>query len=398
MDLNRNSLTGEIPNELERLSNMQFFDVRYNRLRGTIPSWIGQTWTRIAELALSHNYFDGTLPTSMSNLHELKSLALSNNKFTESLEPILRLNSLEFLYLENNTFTGQVNDSFLRDLENLIQVDISRNTLSSTDLPIHLFQHGKMQVLDLSDNNLMGTFPTDLVDNTALHYLALQDNIMTGSLPNTLDQLQNLHHLDVTGNDLTGTMPAGLSNMKKLTYLFLSENSFTPGPMPAFLSAMHQLRELSIADTQRSGTIPTEWIGGLDHLVLLDLSYNKMTGTLPPVLWDLPQISYLLLNRNNFTGTMPSGVFAKAPHLDLFLLDKNSVTGDINEACNLHQEVQHMIVDCEEVVCDCCLKCCSDYEPKCNDDLLYSNLDFSFENNYTRTSYAFSPQILFEQQ
>lgn len=397
VDLNRNSLTGPaIPDTLERLTDMQFFDVRYNQLTGYIPLWLGTEWSQITELALADNAMGGLLPDSMNLLHNLKSLALANNDFDGTLAPILNLNSLEFLYLEKNRFSAVVDDQFMADMENLIQVDISSNRLTGTDIPLHLFQHPKLQVLDLSDNNIMGQLPLDIPVNTKLMYLALSDNILTGSLPPTIDQLQALHHLDMTGNDLSGPIPTALASMPKLTYLFLSENGFTEGPIPDFISSMHQLRELSLSSTSRTGTLPQQWLGGLDHLILFDVSYNKIGGSIPANIWNLPKLSYLLLNRNELTGALPDGI-ADASLLKMVLLDKNDVTGDMSAVCQQQNTILNTVVaDCDDLVgCTCC-QCCSDSEVRCNDDILYTNMDFSWEHNYTRTSYAFSPEILFE--
>jgi Leucine-rich repeat (LRR) protein len=394
VDLNRNAIAGSIPDEFDRLIAMEFFDLRYNKVTGHLPLWMGARWPELKALSLSNNHMSGVLPEGLGGLQKLKTLTLANNNFTASLNPIMNLKSLEFLYLEKNRFEGNVDDEFLQDMENLVQVDISSNDLGGQDLPLHLFQHSSLQVLDLSDNSIMGTIPLfNILDNTAMQYLGLSDNILTGSLPESIVKLKSLRHLDVTGNDLIGTMPASLAGMPKLTYVFLSENGFDKGPIPDFFGDMKQLRELSLSGTQRTGALPSEWLGELNHLVLFDVSYNEMTGSIPSVIWEHPNLSYLLLNRNKFTGDLPAGI-SDDTKLNMLLLDNNSITGDLTEACQ-KLKIDWLIADCQEISCECC-KCCADNEPRCNDDILYANNDFSWEYNYTRVAYAFSPEILFE--
>jgi len=394
LDLKDNDLNGSIPDALERWSNMEFFDVRRNGMAGEIPRWIGDEWKRLKELGLAQNFFTGTIPNSMQALHELRTLSLSDNEIKDSLSKLYGLTQLEYLYLDDNMFTGNVDSFTMRDFDDLVQFDISSCDLQGQNFPADFLIHPKLEVLDFSDNNVMGTFPAIESENKVLRYLSFAGNDLSGSLPGSIDRLIGVHHLDVSGNDIEGTLPAALSKMPMLMYLFASENAFDTGPLPEFLQRMSMLRELSMSGTHRNGTIP-DWISEMTDLVLLDLSYNELEGELPESLWKLSQLSYLLLNRNKFSGTLPAGV-GKASNMKMLLLDKNDLKGDLTEYCdgNAGHQLSKIIADCDELTCNCCA-CCNDHEHNCNDDIKYTNLDFTYEHNYTRVSYAFSPEILF---
>jgi Leucine-rich repeat (LRR) protein len=391
IDFNRNNIEGTIPVEFWRLSSMTFFDVRNNQLRGTFPEWIGEAWVELKEFALSNNQMNGTIPTNLKSLSNLKTLSLAQNSFESSMRPINDLQNLEYLYLEKNEFTGTVDDTFLHGLNKLIQADISSNKLDSTKIPRHLFEFPHLKVLHLGSNKLMGGLPDIMKENWQLKYLSLSDNFLDGSLPETISELQGLRHLDVTANYLMGDIPVTLATMKSLSFLFLSQNDFAAGPIPEFLSDNIHLRELSLSLTHRTGTLPKLWLESLPNLVLLDVSYNDMKGTLPSSLWEHPHLQFLLLNRNQFSGVLPRGI--SSTQLQLLGLDKNNITGDFSEVCK--KKVPYVFTDCGKITCNCCT-CCEDDNPKCNDDLLYSNQDFSWEDGYERSFYAFSPLILID--
>lgn len=391
-DVKDNDLSGEIPEEYKLLSNMDFFDIRRNSISGKIPEWIGDNWKKLEELGLASNLFEGTLPASMAALRNLKTLSLSDNDFEGPVGMLWGITQMEFLYLEGNAFTGELDSLFCRDMEKLIQLDVSSNVFTGTNFPAHLLQHSTLEVLDISDNDVSGTFPEVTEQNGSLRFLAVADTGLTGPIPESISNLVGLHHLDLTGNDLTGEIPESLSNLAKLSYLFLSDNpDFQSGPVPAFLQSMTELRELSLSDTGRDGGIPF-WIGNMKQLVLLDLSENDLIGQIPADIWQLPHLSYLLLQRNNLSGPFPAGA-SQASKLELLLLEKNSISGDLAEVCNM--SVKKVLADCKEIECTCC-QCCEDDKPNCNDmNILYSNQDFHWEYDYERHSYAFSPEILF---
>jgi hypothetical protein len=43
----------------------------------------------------------------------------------------------------------------------------------------------------------------------------------------------------------------------------------------------------------------------MTNLMFLNLQANELHGTIPQVVWDLPELSILLLTDNNLNGTVP---------------------------------------------------------------------------------------------
>jgi hypothetical protein len=126
-------------------------------------------------------------------------------------------------------------------------------------------------------------------------------------------------------------------------------------------------------------------------LDLFDISNNEMTGSIPSRLFDNSHLHYVLLNRNEFDGELPTENIGS--NLQLLLLDKNKVTGNLTGLCissNTYIVAEYVE---GEIVCECC-HCCVDSDVMCNNYVWYMNEEFSWESNYKRTGYAFSPALL----
>jgi Leucine-rich repeat (LRR) protein len=391
IDFSHNTIQDSIPSQFTELGHMQFFDLRHNKLTGSIPAWIGTSFQNLRELGLSFNQMTGTLPSSMNQMEALKTLALAHNDFESSLAPIMHLPELEYLYLENNRFKDTVNDEFLVDSISLVQLDLSSNLLTGQGLPHHFFAYPNLKVLDLSDNQINGTIQDVHIRKHPLEFLSLSNNSLTGTLPTSIAYLRSLRHLDLTGNNLSGDIPPTLGNIPSLNYLFLSENNWTPGPIPTFLSEMSNLRELGLRATNRTGSLSSQWFEKLQLLELFDISNNEMSGSIPSRLFENSHLHYVLLNRNEFDGELPTENIGS--NLQLLLLDKNKVTGNMTGLC-IGSNIS-IATDCveDEIVCECC-HCCADSDVMCDNYVWYMNEEFSWENNYTRTGYAFSPAFL----
>ena len=142
--------------------------------------------------------------------------------------------------------------------------------------------------------------------------------------------------LDLTDNQLTGTIPSELSNLAKLERLWLGENQLT-GAIPAELSNLASLEWLSLSFNQLTGTIPVE-LGNLASLRVLVLHDNQLTGSVPVELGNLASLEVLILSDNRLTGTIPVELENLAVKLERLDLDDNQLTGSI--PCRVGQPCQ----------------------------------------------------------
>ncbi|KAH7352689.1 hypothetical protein KP509_19G058600 [Ceratopteris richardii] len=86
---------------------IQYLDVSFNQLSGSIPAQMG-TWISLIVVGLSHNKLTGKLPLSFSNLSALNLLDISYNQLEGSLSVLSTDNQLAAIDVSNNNFTGEI--------------------------------------------------------------------------------------------------------------------------------------------------------------------------------------------------------------------------------------------------------------------------------------------------
>ncbi|CAL4992509.1 unnamed protein product [Urochloa decumbens] len=93
IDISRNNLTGEIPEEITTLNALVNLDLSHNHFIGNIPSKIGAMQS-LESLDLSRNNLSGEIPASLSDLTFLSYIDLSYNNLTGTIPSGSQLNTL----------------------------------------------------------------------------------------------------------------------------------------------------------------------------------------------------------------------------------------------------------------------------------------------------------------
>ncbi|GLJ09613.1 hypothetical protein SUGI_0112740 [Cryptomeria japonica] len=146
-------------------------------------------------------------------------------------------------------------------------------------------------------------------------------------------KLSNLQELRLAGNQLSGRIPTSLGNCSKLILLDLSLNSLTGtvplqlGFIPSTLGQIQMLERLYLGQNKLQGPIPSE-IVALKHLGLLSLSFNLLSGQIPETIGNLSQLRRLQLDNNQFEGGIPVNL-GKCLKLELVDLSHNNLNGKI---------------------------------------------------------------------
>merc|ERR1712242_382910 len=99
-------MTGSVPN-LKFNFKLRVMHLNNNYLTGTIPRSI-QFLKRLVSLRLDKNSFTSTIPSTIVKLRNITELDLSSNLFRGAIKSLFQLNTLQKLYLNDNSFTGTI--------------------------------------------------------------------------------------------------------------------------------------------------------------------------------------------------------------------------------------------------------------------------------------------------
>ena len=308
-------LTGEIPAELGKLSNLRWLKLSSNQLTGEIPTELGEL-TNLRLLNLQSNQLTGEIPTELG-----------------------KLSNLTVLYLRSNQLTGEI-PTELGELTNLIGLDLLSNQLTG-EIPTELGELTNLRWLYLSSNQLTGEIPTELGKLSNLTVLYLRSNQLTGEIPTELGELTNLTGLYLSFNQLTGEIPAELGKLSNLTVLALSSNRLT-GEIPAELGKFSNLTDLSLWGNRLTGEIPTE-LELLSNLQTLWLGGNQLTGCIPLGLRDVPTNDLNNLGLSYCSASLPGAptIGTVTPGTDLLVISWDAPSSNGGSAISAY-DLRHI--------------------------------------------------------
>ncbi|KAI8566773.1 hypothetical protein RHMOL_Rhmol02G0068000 [Rhododendron molle] len=180
--------------------------------------------------------------------------------------------------------------------------------------------------LDLSNNLIYGTIPSQIGGLSRLASLNASINLLSGTIPTDIGTLRSLIELDLSINNLTGSIPASIGNLTNLTTLYLFENSLS-GYIPQEVGLLRSLTDLELSRNNLTGSIPAS-IGNLTNLTTLYLNENSLSGSIPQEVGKLRSLTDLELYTNNLTGSIPASI-GNLTNLTWLTLFENSLSGYI---------------------------------------------------------------------
>ncbi|KAH9686543.1 Receptor-like protein 43 [Citrus sinensis] len=334
LNLSGTSLSGQIPSEILKLSNLVSLDLSVNDVPGSrvelqkpsfenlveklsnlktldlcdvsidsmIPHNIGNL-SSLTFVSLRNYELQGRIPSSIGNLSKLLHLDISLNELQgDLLGSIGNLRSLEAIYMSECNFSGQITSS-LRNLTELLVLDMAQNSyggtielvLASILLPGN---NGDLVTFDLSSNNLQGPLPVP--PPGTVNYLAFSSSL-TGEIPSWICNLNILESLVLSHNNLSGLLPQCLGNFSnELSVLDLQGNNFS-GTIPNTFTKESRLGVMDLSHNLFQGRIPRSLIN-CSKLEFLGLGNNQISDTFPSWLGSLPKLNVVILRSNIFYG------------------------------------------------------------------------------------------------
>ncbi|KFK22758.1 hypothetical protein AALP_AAs65349U000100, partial [Arabis alpina] len=339
-----NNISGSVPSSLTNCTNLRVLDLSSNGLTGTVPFGFSPV---LEKLLIANNYLSGTVPMELGLCKSLKMIDLSFNALTGSIpNEIWMLPNLTDLVMWANNLTGSIPEGVCVKGGNLETLILNNNLLTGS-IPESISRCSNMVWISLSSNRLTGKIPSGIGELGKLAILQLGNNSLSGNVPRQLGNCKSLIWLDLNSNNLTGDLPGGTdcrgagglvefegiraerlelfpmvhscpatriySGMTMYTfsangsmiYFDISYNAVS-GYIPPSYGNMGYLQVLNLGHNRITGTIPDS-LGGLKAIGVLDLSHNDLQGYLPGSLGALSFLSDLDVSNNNLTGPIPFG-------------------------------------------------------------------------------------------
>ncbi|KAH9667072.1 Receptor-like protein 14 [Citrus sinensis] len=251
--LQKNALSGLIPNALFRSSALMTLDLRDNKFFGRIPHQINEL-SNLHVLLLRGNYLQGRIPNQLCQIKKLGIIDLSQNRLNGSIPSCLGNVSIWRERIDDFSYEYELLEGYKEYLS--LNPTIVTYYNSTLDLQPPVEKHSAI------DRQVEAEFATknryEFFTGSNLNYMTgldLSSNELSGEIPWELGQLQNIHALNLSNNLLLGSIPKSFSNLKMIESLDLSHNRLS-GRIPPQLTGLNFLSNFNVSYNNLSGPTP----------------------------------------------------------------------------------------------------------------------------------------------
>ncbi|KAF5800304.1 putative leucine-rich repeat-containing, plant-type, leucine-rich repeat domain superfamily [Helianthus annuus] len=317
LDMSQNQIHGRL---FEIPATLVVVDLSSNMFSGDLPKLFKSSFVYI--LNLSNNSFTGSLHHFLCSYGriEIETLNLANNHLSSVIpECWMKWTSLSYLYLENNNLSGVI-PTTLGSLSSLQSLNMCNNKLSGR-LPASLKNLTKLQILQFATNELVGGIPAWVgTELSSLRILNLRSNNFGGNITHELCYLTVIQILDFSHNNLSGNIPRCFNNFSVLSKETTSIGQFDPIPF----DNVYMTNSASLVMKGQEYTYSTI----LELVMVLDLSGNKFSGSIPVELMALEALQSLNISKNQLTGVIPKNI-GEMKLLESFDVSSNHLSGEL---------------------------------------------------------------------
>ena len=305
-----------------------------------LGQWHGVTTNadgNVTSLNLGNNGLSGVIPPETGQLAALEGLALDGNRLTGSIpQEIGLLSNLKHLYLFSNQLTGAIPPE-LGNLENLVHMCLDRNRFSGA-VPEELGSLTNLKWLHLYENfDLSGPLPETFTGLKLSEFLLQNTQACAPTTANFEEWLESIQDKQISA---CGEQPQKNTDRVALLAFYYATggpgwennaNWLSDKPLRSwdgvFTDENGRVVRLSFWENNLSGSIPPD-LGQLTNLTRLEIMKNNLSGSIPADLGQLHNLERLRLYRNNLSGSIPAelGQLQNLKELDL---DGNQLTGSI---------------------------------------------------------------------
>ncbi|KAJ6996725.1 systemin receptor SR160-like [Populus alba x Populus x berolinensis] len=302
------------------LENLESLSLKSANVSGTISFPFGSKCSSVlSNLDLSQNSLSGSVSdiAALRSCPALKSLNLSGN-------------SIEFsVPKEKSSGLGGLSFTF---------IDLSFNKIVGSNVVPFILSGGcnDLKYLGLKGNKVSGDVDFSSCKN--LQYLDVSSNNFSVTVPSFGDCLA-LEHLDISSNKFYGDLGRAIGGCAKLNFLNVSSNKFS-GPIPVFPTG--NLQSLSLGGNHFEGEIPLHLMDACPGLVMLDLSSNNLSGSVPSSFGSCTSLESFDISTNNFTGELSLDTFLKMTSLKRLDLAYNAFMGGLPDSFSQHASLESL--------------------------------------------------------
>jgi Leucine-rich repeat (LRR) protein len=285
------SLSGNIPEAIGNLTNLERLDLGSNELNGTIPEAIGML-SNLTFLNLSNNQLSESIPNSILDLTALISCDLNLNP--------------ELCRMEGFTKCGQTNVTEIPGIfvsQSITLLVCSDDCLMMSSWKPELFS--KYSCCGHPRITCTGGRITELWVTSILIFRNLKGLSLDGAIPDAIGDFTKLVILDLSTNNISGIIPKSIGMLISLEYLDLGFNLLS-GAVDS-IEEPGDLKARDLSTNQILNSIP-ESIGMLTSLRFLSLRNNNLSGVIPDVIGQLTSLTFLNLSNNRFSGSIPKSI------------------------------------------------------------------------------------------
>lgn len=153
----------------------------------------------------------------------------------------------------------------------------------------------KLLHLDLSNNSLHSSLPTELSKCTLLTFINIQVNKLTGPLFDGWAPLTALADFHASVNNFVGPIPQSVTALSGLQRVSLRNNSFSS--IPAGLLQLPKLMQMC--------DVPRRFCSSGSPPARSELGHNQLRGSIPSPI-NQQTLSHINVENNFLTGELPT--------------------------------------------------------------------------------------------
>ncbi|XP_038216469.1 insulin-like growth factor-binding protein complex acid labile subunit [Zerene cesonia] len=281
------------------LQNLRVLNLTHNNLT-SIDADNFRGLINLTELFLDHNNIEQMPSETFRHLTALRTLTLSQNQISTLVPRLFRmLAKLSYLDLSDNPL-ADLNPEVFKDIQHLRYFKCRRCLLRRVNTQIyHLVPH--LEELDLGENLFKYLTSDEFISLKKLKKLKLDGNQLSVIVDNMFGRNRELRVLALARNRLALLAPAALTNLTALMHLDISHNKIDRFHLQTFAPVVDSLKTINFSgnnlplneiaivlqilpDIHGVGLanlslqeIPQNFFTYNEHLVALDISWNKLT-------------------------------------------------------------------------------------------------------------------------